>query len=156
MADGGVVRVSETRGPFVLTVFSSPTPLRVGPADISVLVQRGGSREPILDAEVEVQLAQQGSTITAPATRDAATNKLLYAANVVLPTAGAWSLRTVVRHASATAEVSIAIVVDPPVSSVGAFWMYFALPLLVIALFVAHQWLSSRRQPGTSESHTHS
>jgi hypothetical protein len=45
---GGEVRLMEKAGPFVITVFSDPTPLRVGPVDLSVLVQDRDSGRPIL------------------------------------------------------------------------------------------------------------
>ncbi len=39
-ADGGAVRFLERRGDRLVTVFTSPTPLRAGPVDVSVLLQR--------------------------------------------------------------------------------------------------------------------
>ena len=38
-ADGGLARLVVDSGEFRLTVFSSPTPLRAGPVDLSVMVQ---------------------------------------------------------------------------------------------------------------------
>jgi cytochrome c oxidase assembly factor CtaG len=55
---GGEVRLMEKAGPFLITVFSDPTPLRVGPVDISVMVQDEDGGRPILAAEVTVQLQQ--------------------------------------------------------------------------------------------------
>src|SRR5262245_15441275 len=59
---GGEVRLTEKAGPFVITVFSDPTPLRVGPVDLSVMVQDGDSGRPILDAEVTVRLQKKHGT----------------------------------------------------------------------------------------------
>ncbi len=40
--DGGAVRFSGQQGDWRITVFTSPTPLRAGPVDVSVLVQDAG------------------------------------------------------------------------------------------------------------------
>ena len=37
-ADGGAVQFRTNAGPYVITVFTSPSPLSAGPADISVLL----------------------------------------------------------------------------------------------------------------------
>ena len=80
-------------GPLIVTVFSAPVPLRVGSADLSVLVQTVRDASPVLNAEVALQLSSPGSpAIHVPATRAQATNKLLYAAHPVLPSAGQWRL----------------------------------------------------------------
>ena len=48
---------------------------------------------PVLDAEVVITLSRAGGKeIRLPATRAQATNKLLYAAHPVLPSAGEWRL----------------------------------------------------------------
>jgi len=48
-ADGGAVRLSERQGGYQITAFTSPTPFRAGPVDISVLVQDAATekRRPI-------------------------------------------------------------------------------------------------------------
>ncbi len=92
-ADGGTLLFRKPAGPFVLTAFSSPAPLRVGRADLSIMVQKENDQSTVLDAVVSVRLKRSvGGTIVeivAPATHARATNKLLYAANVTLPSAGA-------------------------------------------------------------------
>src|SRR5438445_9925471 len=87
-ADGGTVRLSEKQGNYRLTVFTAPTPLRAGPVDVSVLVQDATTGEPASDVQVMIQAAWRGSPALAihhPATTEAATNKLYYAATFDLP-----------------------------------------------------------------------
>ena len=80
-ADGGFVELHQEVGPFVVTVFSAPGPLRAGPVDISVLVQDRASGQPVLDGEVLVCLKREGAiTLVERATRELAQNKLLYSA----------------------------------------------------------------------------
>jgi hypothetical protein len=47
-ADGGTVLSRQESGPFVITVFAAPVPIRAGPIDVTVLVQRRDSLEPVL------------------------------------------------------------------------------------------------------------
>ena len=143
--DGGQIRLSEHAGPFVITVFTAPTPVRVGPVDVSVLVQEGIDDAPVLDAEVQVTLRAADTERTAAATHAAATNKLLYAASLVVPAPGRWTLATEVRAGERAAAVAGEIDVAPPPAPVVAFWPYLALPFAVIALFVLHQWLTAHR-----------
>jgi len=144
--DGGLVRVSERSGPFVVTVFTAPTPLRVGGADVSVLVQTADDRSAVLDAEVEIVARASGVELRAPATRGAATNKLLYAAIITFPTPGAWALAAHVRRGESVA-VSCEVSVEPPQAAVIAYWPYFAAPALIVAVFALHQWLAARTRP---------
>ena len=91
MADSGIVRASAIDGPWRLTVFSEPTPLRAGPVDLSVLVQQAQNDTPVLDATVSLMLEHpetEVSSILVEATREAASNRLLYSAKFELPTPG--------------------------------------------------------------------
>src|ERR1700688_1690651 len=84
-ADGGTVQLREEAGDLVITVFTSPGPLSVGPVDISLLLQNRNGLEPVLDANVFVFLRENASAAefqTRP-TREQAQNKLLYAAPVM-------------------------------------------------------------------------
>jgi hypothetical protein len=95
LANGGTVRVSrEPVGPYLVSVFTSPTPLRTGEVDISVLVQ-DVERESILDVPIEVTATPLSTEASAapirhPATRAQATNKLFKAAKFDVGEAGEW------------------------------------------------------------------
>ncbi len=97
LANGGTVQVSNAAaGPYQLSVFTSPSPIRVGTVDVSVLVQRAESTEVVDGVAVAVQVEPAGGQVgggTYEATRERATNKLFYAADVSLPAEGRWRMR---------------------------------------------------------------
>jgi hypothetical protein len=141
-ADGGTLVFTQQSGPYIITLFSAPEPVRVGVADLSVLVQQASDRSPVLDAQVNLELTHAGfEALKFTATHTAATNKLLYAADVPLSAEGAWHVALDVNgaRASGTLEVHAA---QPPVI---AYWPYFALVPLAIALYVLNQYLKHRR-----------
>jgi hypothetical protein len=92
-ANGGTVQVADQPlGAYVVTVWTSPSPVRAGAVDVSVLVQ-DQARQPVDDAQVTITTepinhAAPGSSY--PATRDQANIKLYYAAKFNLPAAGQW------------------------------------------------------------------
>lgn len=147
-ADGGLVRISQPAGPFVVTVFSAPTPLRAGPIDLSVLVQDPDGDRTVLDAEVHVSMYQVGGSrhLHTSATHDQATNKLLYAALLDLPEPGAWEVKLYITRGSQSAELSFLVDADPPLPPWRAYWFYFVLPVVGIVVLTLHQWLVLHRQ----------
>jgi len=92
-ANGGTVQVADQpAGPYIVTVFTSPSPVRAGAVDVSVLVQ-DQARQPVDDAQVTVTTEPIGHAApggTYSATRDQADIKLYYAAKFNLPAAGQW------------------------------------------------------------------
>ncbi|MBV8807475.1 MAG: hypothetical protein JO033_02275 [Acidobacteriaceae bacterium] len=149
-ADGGTVQLRKQAGPFEITLFSTPSPLRVGRADLSVMVQRVSDHSPVLDANVKLHLRRRGGDniieVFAPARHENATNKLLYAANVNLISAGDWLAEVEVIEGGATADVAGQVMVLPASPPAVAYWPYFALVPLAIALFVFNRWLRRRRE----------
>jgi hypothetical protein len=95
LANGGTVRVSrEVVGPYLVSVFTSPTPLRTGEVDVSVLVQ-DTVREAVLDVPVVVEARPVGFEATPvryEATRRQATNRLFKAAKFPITEPGDWDL----------------------------------------------------------------
>lgn len=138
-ADGGAVVFRQQTGAFLVTLFSSPEPLRVGAADLSVLVQRASDQSPLLDEKVNLAL---GTSAEIPATHREATNKLLYAARVPLTTSG-------VRHVSVLVNGTVAgggeLNVLPAQPPLLAYWPYFVFVPFVVLLFVLNQILKKRR-----------
>jgi hypothetical protein len=149
-ADGGTVRLVEPAGPFVVTVFSAPEPLRVGPVDVSVLVQDRTGGEPVLDARVSVEAIPPVGGETTPirleATRAQATNKLLYATAFAPDRAGTWALRVVVRRGGDGADVHGALPVERAASGLHDVWPYLALPPVLVALYALRARLLRRRR----------
>lgn len=145
---GGEVRLMEKAGPFLITVFSDPMPLRPGPIDISVIVQDGDGGRPILEAEVTVQLQEHGTDrppIITQATRQNSTNKLLYSALADLPTSGRWELQVGVRQGTASAQVDCEITAAPPGSWLLSFWSYATLLPVALGIILLYQWPRCRR-----------
>ncbi len=161
-ADGGLVRASVEQDGLTVTLFTAPTPLRAGVADVSVLVQDARSREPLLDAQVTVHLAAQdgagdvaaghrghhgaGHVEAVRLTGEAASNKILKAARVELPEPGRYRLRAEVRRGAQRATAAADVEVAPP----GARWREIgwalAVPPVAIVLFAVHQALRRRRE----------
>jgi hypothetical protein len=147
-ADGGTLRLSERRGPYRVSVFTSPTPLRAGTVDVSVLVQDADSGDPVPDVRVRVRATPRGrpaETIEAAATSEAATNKLFRAAVFELPEPGVWQLEVVVEGPHGPASVRLEVEVDEPPPRWLSLWPWFTWPLLVVVLFGVHRLLARRR-----------
>jgi hypothetical protein len=148
-ADGGTLQFHKEAGPFDVTLFSSPTPLRAGRADLSVMVQKTADRSSVQDAKVMLRLkkSERGNVeeVIAPATQANATNKLLYAANVNLPSAGTWRVEVEVSANGVAASASGELTVLPPQAPAATYWGYFALVPFVILLFVFNRWLKRTR-----------
>lgn len=141
-ADGGAVILRQDTASYTVTVFAAPVPVQTGLSDISFLIQKRGSLEPVLDAEVEF-VTSAGSV---PATHGQAQNKLLYAAMVDMAQAGVlpWSARAT--RAGLTEEVSGTLNVGVARTS-SADWLRFVIPApLGILLFSIHQYLAGTRK----------
>ncbi|HEX3997385.1 MAG TPA: hypothetical protein VHX65_02430, partial [Pirellulales bacterium] len=124
-ADGGTVRFSERHGNYVITAFTSPTPLRAGPVDISVLVQDAASGEPASDVAVVVRLNaidQPQAVLTQSATAASATNKLFRAALFELPWAGRWRAEISISGPAGPAETGCELEVGDPLPAWLTLW----------------------------------
>jgi hypothetical protein len=148
--DGGTIRVVEAAGPFVVGVFSAPEPLRVAPADLSVLVlERTGGR-PILDAALALEVRPPDGSDAGPQRLDAthaqATNQLLYATPFLPAVPGEWTLHVTVTRGAASAAVHCTLPVAPDRVGLAGILPYLAIPPLAIALYALRAWLSARRR----------
>lgn len=159
-ADGGTVIFQKQEGDFQITVFGLPSPLRAGPVDLSVLIQKIETREPILDAQVSLSVTpiaanlQPGEEIWTPpccslkrsddfyvATRDQAQNKLMYHAFFPIPASGKWNLAVEVRRGNFAHYFIEPITVAPPLKPMWAYWPLLVLPFLIIGGFVLNRSL---------------
>jgi len=148
-ADGGrLVRVERTNG-WIVSVFVAPDPPRVGPVDVSVLVQEEASGSVIADADIAVTLTAAGNadgvTTSAPANRDHTTNKLLQSTLLTAPSAGDWQGTIHCKVGNARAEIPFAlqIAAAPPAWTKLAPWILW--PLAAAAIFVVHRTLGRKR-----------
>jgi hypothetical protein len=169
--DGGVIRLRETQSPFVIAIFTPSEIAANSPAEISVMIQREGSSEPMLDATVNLTFTAPASSaedpeeqvcgpsetgpwgpasgpkiaqLTVPATRRQASNKLLYAALVKFDAAGQWRMQALVERGHESVKIGCNIPVASPPGRLVKLLPYLLLPPLMVALFVVNRRL--RRQ----------
>jgi hypothetical protein len=146
--DDGVVRLSECKGAYKISVFTSPTPFRAGIVDISVLIQDAVKGELIPDVETTVRLipiARTGEPIVHAATAAAATNKIFRAAVVELPQPGRWEVEVDVAGKQGFAQVCFQLTAADRIPQWPALWPWIGWPIPVIVLFTLHQWRAGRR-----------
>jgi hypothetical protein len=170
--DGGVIRLREAKGPFLVTIFTAAEPVQEGLCDVSVLVQRRDSGDAILDATVELAFrapvasaaepvgqlcgasgawllgrsSRPGQAqLTVPAFRRLASNKLLYAAPIRFGTVGNWQLEALITHRSDAVKVACSIPIGSPPRRLIFVAPYLAAPPLLVALFVLNQCLRRQR-----------
>jgi hypothetical protein len=150
--DGGTLRLSEHVGPYRISVFTSPEPLRIGIADVSVFVQDAGSGAAAADAVVRLTLTPVAGSgaVVYTATADQAVNKLLRAAAVDLPAAGLWRLGVDVEGPRGPAHCSVSVLVSEPLPRWQQMWPWFTWPAVPIVLFVLHQLLRPRGRASQS------
>jgi len=170
-ADGGIVRARESRGPFLITIFTPSEVFMSAPVEVSVMVQDRETNQVVLDAAVELSLVQphdpmgqistsadasmtghmmrgDAKTMDKPstvrATRAQGANKLLYSADVIFPAMGDWSLHVSVRRDRGEATVDCTLPVAMSAGRLVDLWPYLALIPAAISLFAVNQWLRRR------------
>jgi hypothetical protein len=167
-ADSGVVRAKETRGPFVITIFSPAELTRALPADVTVMIQRRETGEVVTDAEVDLRfvppaganlspnepiccpannplwLPPPGQAASFRAMRARNGNKFLYGASIVLRAVGDWQLHATIRQGGEEGSLTCTLPVTAPPPWLARLWPCLALPPVVIALFALNQWLRRR------------
>lgn len=145
-ADGGNVLWQRTSGAITVTAFTTQSPLRPGPADISFFVETTAPSRTILDARVFVTFENEtGATLRAEATHAQARNKLLYCSLIDLPKPGHWKMSLLVVYDNERAEFASDLVVSESQSSFFAHWKFMAFPPVIMVLFVINQWLRRNR-----------
>jgi len=149
-ADGGTVQLRKEAGALLITVFTSPSPLPAGAADVSLLLLKRDGLEPVLDADVSMRLQTDGldTEIQARPTRQQAQNKLLYAAPVTLSESGKWHFAVTVFRNGEQTDAAGTIDVAPAPEKALSYWSYIAFPPLMIALFVVRERLIRRKERG--------
>lgn len=160
-ADGGVVLARQEVNGLDLTVFASPSPLRAGPVDVSVLVQNPESGQAVLDAEVAVSWSSKSSEApdwmppccsmddgrtAIPATRGHSQNQFLFSAIVAIRNAGSSELVVQVKAEGKKAMLPCEVKVLPSQAPAMAYWPFLALPPFAVAGFALHQRLSRKQK----------
>jgi hypothetical protein len=147
-ADGGTVRLSQRKGDHQITVFTSPTPVRAGPVDISVFIQNAATGEPVPQARIRARAAPGGlpeEAMEETASHEKATNKLYQDALFDLPQAGRWDVLVVLDGLGEPMELAFEMEVEEALPRLGEMTPWIAWPAAAILLFLAHRWLVERR-----------
>jgi hypothetical protein len=117
--------------------------------DVSVLVQDAATGEPAPGVRVTVKALPHGTSPGAAsalaATKEAATNKLYYAATIDLPEPGWYALEVSVGGALGAERVSFELEADEATPPWLALWPWVGWPVLAVGLFGIHQVLVRRR-----------
>ena len=150
-ADGGTVVLQKRSGPFIITLFSDPTPVRVGRADLSVMCQKAEDNSPVLDAKVLLRLRRPSTgndivEFTLPAKHESASNKLLYAAALDLPSPGNWKINIDVERNGTLASVGGSLTVLEKQGALLTYWPFFVIVPLVALLFAINRRLRRGRE----------
>ena len=173
IADGGVMRLSQAQGPFLITIFSTPELVPHRPVDVSLLIQRRDSKDVVLDAAVDLLLTPPPSTVldlldpicgrstvgssqsgdqsarhSIRATRGQSSNKLLYAAAIEFGAPGDWTLDATVTSGGDSVQFSCRIPVGPPPRLLAAIFPFLVLPPFAVVLFAVNQRLRKSRGLG--------
>jgi hypothetical protein len=148
LGDGGTVVFHKPAGDFDVTVFSKSEAVRAGLNDLSVMVQQRSDNSAVMNATVLLHLQRNQSgqitRLTAICRHDKATNKLLYAASVNIPSTGTWSLEADVASGGRNASAYGSIDVFAPLPPVVNYWPYVAMvPALAVA-FIINRKLRAR------------
>jgi hypothetical protein len=148
------VRAREQAGAYRVTVFTSPTPLRAGPVDVTVLVQDAatGGCVPQARATLRLTARKAGTFLQQPATAETATNKLCLAAVFQLPEPGWWDVDIAIEGARGPARVRFGVQADEVLPGWQELWPWFAWPALIVLIFSVHRALL-RRTPRLHAAH---
>lgn len=146
--DGGRVQLSQSCGNYRLSVFTSPTPLRVGKVDVSAYLQDATTSRPVGDTAIFITatpVGREAPTIRRLATAEQAANKLFRAAEFEIPKPGRWKFSVEATGLSSPLAVAFeADVAEPPPQWL-AIAPWIGWPWLVVAVFVAARCSRSRQ-----------
>lgn len=120
---GGTPQLTnEDIGPYWVSVWTSPDPVREGQMHVTVSVAEPGAATgqqagaPVLGASVDVTLTPRAggfADATAQATNEQSANKLFYEADLMVPAAGDWQVQIDVQGPDGRGEARFDLVVLP-------------------------------------------
>ena len=161
-ADGGRVLAEKQVGVYRVVLFGNPSPLRAGPADLSLFLEQAEKSGPILDAVVNFrlnklsrptpELAWKGAGCVTPgqavpASQGHAGNGLLYSAMLGIPEPGLWELGVSISREGKTDLLSFELPVDRALPPMLIWWPVVALMPLGVLLYIWRGYLKKRRAP---------
>lgn len=149
--DGGSLQISKRCGNLQISVFTSPAAPRVGPVDVSVLVQDATTKRIRDDVNITVRMECTNAPaipLAETATHQMATNQLFRAAQFDVPTAGTWRVAPTLSNSNNSCSLAFDLVVAPPMPAWLQLAPWVGWPFAVVLLFGIHQFLASRRRTG--------
>lgn len=148
--------VNSPAGPYLVSVWTNPDPLRVGTAHFTIAVSEppppgAENGEIVLNAAVRVALTPQNQPpevrpVGGLATHQDATNKLFYETDLEVPLEGLWQVAVLIDGPAGAGEVAFEIEVRP---AGGTNWTLLggvAVVLVMAALLI--QFSQKRTRPG--------
>jgi hypothetical protein len=148
-ANGGTLRLDTVRaGPYLVSLWTQPTPPRVGILDVSLAVVQSPSNEAVLDATacLTAESLDRRSTATATLIPGGGRNPLLHHGNLGLPSAGGWRLTVRVEGQAGVGQAGLELEVQPAAS---LDWRLLGAALVLVV--VAAWWTMVRARPASIE-----
>lgn len=139
----------QAAGPFIVSLFSEPESLGIGPADLSVMVAEQGSGRVLPNANVRITLTpenEQGAPIAAHLSHTFATNRLLQDALIQFPHAGRWHAVIEVKDGGRETSVATDLMVGDYSARRSTVWTFAVLPVCAIAFFAWVQAVKRHRR----------
>lgn len=143
-ADTGMLRAHVEERALHLTVFTEPTPVRVGLLDLSALIL-DPSGDALPNAVVLATLTPpDGPALHVTLDNAQATTAFMRAANCTLEQSGTWQVELVATNGTEQVRAAFPLQVAPPLPPLLALW-----PWLIPAPIALGLWMSARKSPGT-------
>jgi cytochrome c oxidase assembly factor CtaG len=151
--DALVLRAKQRVGALLVSVYTAGE-MVVGSNDVSVLVQDAAG-EPVPDPQIEMSATATAQKNEIKGADSDSENKLLRAASVDLPSAGAWTLHIAVQDKADSASLIIPVQAARHQPGIDDWWPYAVFPafsLLLLAVYIRR----SHRRPlkHAQEMHT--
>lgn len=143
---GGTPRLTnEDIGPYWISVWTSPQPVREGQLHVTVAVAEPGQSgeqqagAPVLGADVAITLIPRSgglADVRAMATNEQSANKLFYEADLLVPVAGDWQVQVDVRGPDGSGQAQFDLPVEPARES--NWFLFGGIGLLAVAGFFVY------------------
>lgn len=157
-ADGVMTLADGPAGPYRVTVRASPSPLRVGTSQWSVLVRSAPTGDVCLECRVRIELSTttDGATQALPdplcttgheAERSGSKNRVLHTARIDLGAEGVWAVEVDVDGPRGTGRLDFSASVAPEAPLFAQHGWALAWPAVALALFGLHQTITRRVGP---------